>query len=505
MPVWQRDMAAKQSPNRKSADAATRGPLMRRLRQDRSGTVSMMFGLLVIPIAATIGLAVDFGRVYHVMANTQDALDSAALAAGRAAQVEKVDTINKAATTANAYFNEAKPANVVESTLTFTPNAQQTEFKVTATSWVRTPFLGVLHSLFGGGSDAGAPSVCQGNKFGCIKVMTTATAALCPSQACVGGSGDNKNSEVALMLDVTGSMGGQKLTDLKNAAKELIDIVVYDDGTYTGKVALAPFSQAVNAGTYFTKVTGLSDDADPDGNGYKDMPASCFRGDGSIRNSCKNDSQYWLKKYSKCVVERTGTEAFTDASPATKYLNSLDVVTGDDLYTAGNSACKPANSTVLPLTTNSTALKAVIDGFTADGNTAGHLGTAWAWYLISPNWADVWPTASKPAPYGTQNVRKIAVLMTDGEYNKEYKLLNNGNSTTQARTLCTNMKKTGTGQPNIEIFTVGFDLGNNNTAIDTLKQCASSSENFCQADTGSQLQACFKAIALKIVKLRLTN
>ena len=57
----------------------------------------------------SIGLAVDFGRVYSVKSHTQSALDAAALAAGRVAQVETTDTVTKASAAATAYFNQAKP------------------------------------------------------------------------------------------------------------------------------------------------------------------------------------------------------------------------------------------------------------------------------------------------------------------------------------------------------------------------------------------------------------
>ena len=80
--------------SRKPAAAARRigsvpamqiAPLLHRLRRDQSGNVAMLFGLLLIPLVALIGLAVDFGRVYSVTSHTQAALDAAALAAGRAA------------------------------------------------------------------------------------------------------------------------------------------------------------------------------------------------------------------------------------------------------------------------------------------------------------------------------------------------------------------------------------------------------------------------------------
>ena len=120
--------------------------ILRRLSRNKAGSVGMLFGLSVIPVTAFVGLAVDFGRVYAVKSQTQSALDAAALAAGRVAQVDKVDTLNKASAAASAYFDKAKPTGVVTSTLQFSPDAALQQFTVTATSWVRTPFLGVIHA-----------------------------------------------------------------------------------------------------------------------------------------------------------------------------------------------------------------------------------------------------------------------------------------------------------------------------------------------------------------------
>jgi Flp pilus assembly protein TadG len=472
------------------AGGATGRGILRRLQKDKAGTVGMMFGLLVIPLTAVVGIAVDFGRTYSVMSHTQAALDAAALAAGRVAQVETTDMINKASTAANAYFDQAKPTNVVSTKLVFTPNSTQTQFAVTATSWVRTPFLGTINALFHKGSEAGAPAGCQGNHYGCIKLVTTATAELK-----VGGNGQT-NVEIAMMLDVTGSMAGQKLIDLKSAASDLVDIVVWDDQSqYTSRIGLAPFSQAVNVGsTYFTAVTGKADDPDPDGDGYN-YPDSCYNKKGKLKAACDGDSDYKAKKYTKCVVERTGNTAFTDASPATKYLTPLDDVDS-------TPQCLPSAATIVPMTKNKQVLKDMITSFVANGSTAGHLGTAWAWYLLSPNWSGVWPAESKPTAYKTANTKKIAVLMTDGEYNIDYKSSSNGSSTTQARTLCANMKAANVG---IEIYTVGFDLGGNQTAITTLSQCATDASHFYNTSTGDQLRQAFRDIALKISTLRLTQ
>lgn len=473
--------------------------VLRRLGRDQSGTVAMMFGLLVIPLTAFVGLAVDFGRVYKAASHTQSALDAAALAAGRVAQVEKTDMVSKASAAATAFFDHSKPTDVVTSELTFSPNAVNTQFTVTATSWVRTPFLGALKYISSREEDAAAPDSCKGNAFGCLKITNSSTAELQ-----VGGNGA-QSLEIALMLDITGSMAGSKLSDMQSAARDLIDIVVWDDqSTYTSKVALAPFSVAVNAGSYFTAVTGLSNDVDADGDGYKDgLPSSCYNNQGKLKSSCKTTANK-AKTYSPCVVERT-TSAFNDDAPGgSKYLTSFDVATGDSLTSGnGNSDCLPKKATLMPLTKDKQSLKDMItNNFIADGNTAGHLGTAWAWYLLSPKWSGIWPASSKPSNYNTADLKKIAVLMTDGEYNQDYKSSQNGDSTTQARTLCTNMKA---ADVNIEVYTVGFQLGGNNTAITTLKKCATDASHFYNTSTGDELRAAFRDIALKVTNLRLTN
>jgi hypothetical protein len=44
--------------------------------------------------------------------------------------------------------------------------------------------------------------------------------------------------------------------------------------------------------------------------------------------------------------------------------------------------------------------------------------TAFAWYMLAPGWSKVWPADSAPGAYGPRTKRrKIAILMTDGEYN----------------------------------------------------------------------------------------
>jgi hypothetical protein len=173
----------------------------------------------------------------------------------------------------------------------------------------------------------------------------------------------------------------------------------------------------------------------------------------------------------------------------------------------------------------------LIDGLQAGGSTAGHIGTQWAWYMLSPNFKQLWETANQPGNYDTnfnintgsgnpanQKLKKFAVLMTDGDFNTEYTsnaILDsyfgespaNDTAANQAAATCVNMKAKG-----IEIFTVAFahDSGLSTAAQNILKGCATQipgvtndTSHYYLATDGDALNKAFKDIALKISKIRI--
>lgn len=438
-------------------------------KRSKSGNVAMVFGLTIAIVFAAAGGAIDFGRWVAARTQTQNAVDAAVLAAGRTLQASGGDT-DAALQTARTYYEELKPGDAADKNVVFELTDNGTAIRAFTESTIPTPFLSMV----------GIES---------MPVNTSAKAVLA-----VGGNAET-SLEISMMLDITGSMSGSKLADLKLAAKDLINIVVWENQSeHTSRVAIAPFAPRVNVGNYITALTGL--------------PSS--------------------KKFLfstlvpiQCVTERTGNYAFTDDAPASgKYLgayrgNSGSTAINDQNNYSTNGKCSDPSSAeaIVPLTNDKTRLMSKIDSLNAGGATAGQLGTAFAWYLLSPKWANIWPAESRPAPYSDLNVigpsgdpvlRKIAILMTDGVYNTlggtQY---SEGSSTARnisnnSIQICNNMKAVG-----IIVYTVGFDLGGNRLAINTLEQCASSEEHFYNTTTGDQLRQAFRDIALKISRLRL--
>lgn len=217
-----------------------------------------------------------------------------------------------------------------------------------------------------------------------------------------------------------------------------------------------------------------------------------------------------VNRVSTCVSERTGAQAYTDAAPTVSRVGLI--------YPTSTNPCPGA--AILPLSTDRATINARIASFTAAGSTAGHIGLAWGFYLLSPEWGYMFPAASRGASYDAPETLKIAVLMTDGEFNTAYcnhvysrnysggvgssERINcdatNGSPFTQALELCDEIKDQG-----IIIYTVGLELGSNATVVDMMRRCATSGSHAYLSGNTMELVEAFDAIANSITQLRLTH
>ena len=432
------------------------GEVVARLNRDQSGSVAILFGLVFSVMVLFSAAAIDLSRWSNARSTTKSAVDAAVLAGARSLQVDNANTNAALATAMHYYKQNTANLSVVDDTITFKTANDNMAMQAVGQSYIVTPFLNV----------AGISR---------MPVVTQVDGAISEAVVASGGKGQG-DVELAMMLDITGSMYGQKLADLKAASTDLIDIVLLEENGKS-RIALVPFSEAINIDKNWA--------AEVVSNGQQWV---------DVKSTTKT-TRYYLDP--QCATERTGPEAFTDAAPNGQ--NKL----GKFYSTDGQ--CMPKSGSVIPLSNDKVFLKNAIDDYQASGSTAGHLGTAWAWYMLSPNWAQRVPPASRPGSYGQEGLRKIAILMTDGEYNQQYDegfagSSPNGSSTYQARMLCTNMKAAG-----ITVYTVGFQLPKYGDAVTTLQQCATDASHFYNANDGGALRQAFRDIALQISTLYLTK
>lgn len=221
-----------------------------------------------------------------------------------------------------------------------------------------------------------------------------------------------------------------------------------------------------------------------------------------------------IHRVSTCVTERvTSPNQYNDIAPGTTPVGLNYAATGNPCLT----------NQVVPLTSDKTLLHDTINAFQAAGSTAGQTGTAWAWYMLAPNFASIWPADRRPAAYLQGNVIKVVVLMTDGSFNSVYcngvisadsttgsgsasDHINcdatNGEPFAQTRALCDGMKDPSTG---IVVYTVGFDISDQSNEQAVLSYCATDSSKYYLADNSAQLTAAFQSIAQDIAQLRLSE
>lgn len=214
---------------------------------------------------------------------------------------------------------------------------------------------------------------------------------------------------------------------------------------------------------------------------------------------------------SNCVSERTGAQAYTDASPGSARV-------GRNYPSTSGNPCPSA--TILPLSSNRSTLKSLISGLSVTGSTAGQIGMAWGWYAVSPNFNTLWP-GSPAGAYEPEDTLKAVIIMTDGEFNTPYNSgviaqnagagsggtgdkINqnaaNGSPFTQGAALCNAMKDRG-----VIVYTVGFQISAGGNAANLLANCATSPAHAHLPTSGSDLSEAFAAIGRDISKLRISR
>ena len=448
-------------------------------KKNENGSILPMTAILITTLGLVAGAAVDYSRYAKAKTLMDTALDAAILDAGaRLGQGQRVD--DKFEEDFNAFFN----VNIAGRG-GFTDNFEITNFSADeATGRVSASASATVDTTL--------------MRIGGLETMDVSSTS--------GGVFERTDTEVTIMLDVTGSMEGSKIRALRSAATEAVNILLPEGRNTRGtRVGLVPYASSINVG--FSRARAVTA-----GNNRQQLAST-----GAFVTPSNNI------RTRDCVTGRGGRDAATD----TFYTENAPI--GSDRRTVNRnlaSVFRCPSQEIRPLTNNINQLRRDIRDIRAEGGTAGHLGVAWSYYMLSENWAPLWPAQSKPGPKGNQT-NKVAILMTDGDFNTAYEGVTGeftpgqtlgpfGNaqsiqkSNSVAADLCENMKNDG-----ITIYSIGFDLDGienataRNRATNLLDNCANDDVGgqvfFYRADNEQQLRQAFREIAKNISSLRLTQ
>lgn len=470
---------------------------------NKSGAIAPVFAGLISFLVLVTGTALEMGRWAIARNELQSSMDAAVLAGAAKLQLNRADEAGALDLAKKAFAaNRTKNRFISDITdnITFTIEGNSVYAKGSADlSTVLSKVVGIKSLAL-----LGATGVTGQSVVGAVATIT------------------NSKFELSLMLDITGSMcddppdqpsdapctTGKKLSGMKTAASNLVKSMLASDELKTRvRIAVVPFSDGVRLKTApRLAAAGLP------------KLVQTFT---SCNSQGKNCTSYYYHP-TECVVERMGSDKYTDAAPSLNNYVQQFMRRGTSLLdpTPVEFGCTLGTDSVIkPLSNNKDDILKTIDGLAAKGGTAGHLGTAWAWYTLSPNWTIWGDSSANPAPYpaaSDKSLRKIAILMTDGDYNNDFSQggyrigswaysasvagnnVINGNSSTQAQALCTGMKN-----KNIEVYTIGYEVS---TAAKTfLKTCATDSSHAFTADSVDELTAVFQGIGQRVLSLYLSQ
>ena len=438
-----------------------------RFARNEAGNFAVMFSLAMIPLVAVAGLAVDYSRTSDMRSKIQSAADGAAMSA--ALEYRKTGNKDNLSNIAQQYFE----ANLAGGFAT-TPQVQlsypdASSIKVNVAYDMPTTISEVL-----------------GVKSLPVEVVSQVEAG-----------GETQKMEIALALDVTGSMNrDNKLTVLKQSAKQFIGDVTPATGPSNVKISVIPFNTTVRIDPTWRTETWL----DLNGmletlpekkkstgggllgglfgivTGFFDLITGLL--DGTSESSGKGSAtQEWIG----CVWDRGSSWDSTTTNPIVGDTGSKYQASPPDHYST--SICGGLVK-VRPLTDDTSLLNQDIDALVADGDTNTNIGMYWAMNSLDGN---------QPYQQATEGSKKIIVLLTDG-VNTNGRIVANGGSVSQMDTAmldtCSEAKGKG-----IEVYTIRVIDGNQAM----LKSCASDDSHFFNVVKASDLSGAFNNISTQIL------
>jgi Flp pilus assembly protein TadG len=424
--------------------------MLARFFKDRKGGVAPLLALSLVPIMGAVATSIDYSRAATVRSAMQSALDATGLILSKTAKDFDASTRDQKATEYfNAVFHHPEAKNVAVKTGLTQPSEGSYKLALTGTATVDTVF---------------------GNIVGKSQIDLSANAEV------LWGI---KKLNLALALDNTGSMASDgKMAALKEAAHSLLTTLQGASRTPGDiKVSIIPFAVDVNVDTANVSADWI------DWTDWKKRNGSCSRDRYRSQGDCTSNGYTWTpadqSTWNGCVNDRDQNNDVLNTTPVPGSASTM--------YRAHQASACPAS--MMPLSSDWTALNNKIDAMTPAGNTNVTIGLQMAWQTLSTG-------APFNAPAPAPDLDKVVILLTDGENTQNRWTSSSSSIDARTEKACTNAKA-----DNIRIYTVR--VINGDAAL--LKNCASAPSMFYDVQQANQLNAAFSAIAQNLANLRIVK
>ncbi len=443
------------------------------LWKSRAGNIPITVALLALPMTLMLGGALDFMRHEKARSALQNGLDRGVLAATSLSQTMP------ARETIGGYV---KTLGISSYTLTVD------EAKALNSSVITAEIAYEMPTTF----------------LSMIGVETLDVVARARAEE------KRERIEISLVLDLSGSMRGARISAMVPAAKSFITRLVRPETKDYTSMSLVPYAGQVSVGkaAFDALATG--------GTGRKHDKSSCF---GNLDTT-----------FSTTIPDFTTAEHVPQFS--TWLVN--DWKNANKGYTPGFDAwnCPTEETSVTFLSNDPDYLTHQIDGYHMFDGTATHIAMKWGLHLLDPAFkpslkkmaGNGGPTVvskfdDRPSPFNDGETLKVIVLMTDGEIVAQQRPKSGLPVNDQPTVGGTNQEKVSGGKAmdlmsaaclaaknkGVLIYAIGFDVQTASASFLTkLRGCASSPSHYYDAKT-SDLNAIFQNIAGAIERVHLVG
>ena len=464
----------------KSCSSFTRG---------RQGNVALMFGILLPAMVVAAGIGIDFYRATNTRAALQEATDAGVLAAGRAKMADSSLTLKAAEKIARKYFdrNFSEVKDFKVKSFVLSENPKTGTYLLNATGDKSTTLMSIV-----------------GQKY----MKVTATSEI--------RRGAARALEVALALDVTGSMSGSKIDDLKAAAKDLIEALTVDPSADV-KISVVPFARHVNVGIDKIGAKWLKTPPDSTWDSQScsvDVAAATAKGCSASSSTCYDDGVPYACEEWSCPDGNPAPTNCTTTTYKTSFLGcvgsrnyprnikdsdyNLEQVPGVDNAVPWPDCPKP----LTPLTDDKKVVTQAIDDLVAGGETYIPGGLSWGFRTLTEG--EPFTGGMSFADMKSKGGLKVLVLMTDGDntaspdwgahYGSDKALADQ-----YTEELCDEVKAN-----DVAIYTIAFQVSDLATKK-LLESCATKPPYYFDAANGSELTEAFEEIGASLGELALVK
>lgn len=370
-------MMTSANPRKRLSSGALRR--LKTFRQDEEGSL-LIFGLFCFVMMLMLsGVALDLMRFEERRTTLQNTIDRASLAAADLQQALPPKEVVK------DYFRKAGLTPPTDDQITVVQGTygDSRRVSVSVAETMPTWFMNL------------------------VGVKTLSTPAVSTAEESVG------KIEISLILDVSGSMAGSRINNLRPAARSFVDQIFDSAEADKVSISIIPYSTQVSLSDNLISYFNVTNEQ---------TISNCIEFDASKGDFTTTAVSFGTAPTDRKYQRNGHFDPFYRASPP--YLLN----------------CSPAaNREILPFSSDRDALKTFITNLQAQGNTSIDLGMKWGAALLDPSMQGVvssmvanhdLPAAvdGRPFSYADGEVLKIIVLMTDGENTTEYKLRNASNS-----------------------------------------------------------------------------